>query len=211
MSRTIWIRLLVMLGTLSCRDSVPTPSLDADVGVGPTVVDVPTLGVRLVAPPSWTAEETPATPDGAVRIWAELRRTVNEGEVAPRLVVSSETAQGDTSENVFAHVVRDLQKLDDRPGITVERLGFSARATSQAELGRVQMRYRVGTSPGRVVEHSSLLIFRSSHPLILSTVTGTFVSSPAPRPWREEVQTILDRVEVLPLDPSPTVGRQSEP
>lgn len=199
------LTLLLLAAAPACRspapDADPSSSADAGASGGPVVVEVETLGLKLVASSVW-AEQTLGPSEGAeVRTWAELRRHAPDAVVPPRLIVTSETARGDTTEAVFASVVRDLRQLETKAGITIERLGFSARHTAAAELGRIRLRYRVGEAKGRRIEHSSLLVHRPSHPMILSTITGTFMSTNEAEPWADEIEALLDRVQVLPLDP----------
>lgn len=205
--RATTLVLFLFLG-VSCRSEAPSGGPDAAAPPPSTALDVAELGLSLELPSSWTlrgpAAKSPSSADGSrsVRTWIEVRRAKDDRGipllVPARVVITSEPAPEEAPELVFARILAELESIGDRPGVTLERSGFSSRPLGGFDTARLRVRYRVGGAAGTRVRHESLVVL---HPATddraaeVVTVTGTFAARDAAA-VEAEIHRALERVEL---------------
>lgn len=180
--------LLMGLGVLgACRDEAAQTG-PVDAGPRSLLIDRPSVGVRFKLPLPWEAVEPPPS-TGKVETLALARRpaqgTRPPFRVAPRVELTLEPAGEGPPEAVFARVLADLKRIEEREGVSLERAGFSARTLAGNEVAEIRLRYRVAAT--RVV-HRSLLILRADG-RDLAALTSTYLKDD-----EERVELELDRM-----------------
>ncbi len=146
------------------------------------------LGIAFTLPPPWF-------PDGeASSLGATTWRRPPLEAAAPMVTLTVEPAEGSAAE-AFERVQRDVDRLRDKPGVTVQRLDFSSYDRGSIEVGELHLKYRV---QNLVVRQRSSLFFRSELEPVrrLVTVTATYLDRDAEL-VEPELARSLERVELF--------------
>ena len=199
MPRSNYGALFLALSMYAClqeqakKEEVAATQPDRPVAVPQGEIYLPKAGLSFWLAPSWTQRKRVPMPKNGVQTLFSARRLEDSLLIPPRLEVTIESAPEGTAKRVFRHVMKDLRRLQERPGVHIDRAGFSMDDDIAIPTANIHLRYRVEKK--KIVHRSVLVLQSNADAKVLVTFTITYLDNVSSS-VKEEVESILDRIRV---------------